>query len=1118
MKKFILALNVFALLGCAYAVDVISATDLAANIAADPAGSYTLTSNIDCSDWVSVASFTGSIDGAGYEIQNLKVPMFDTVGGSGTFSNIVFKDACITSKVANASVGVLANNFDGENFQLFNLSFDGCSIDVTSAGNNLIGMIAGNFTKSGVISNCVVKSSCQISDSSNVSIGGFVCKAIASGAEATIDFVQCENALGTFSSNSTYYFGGITFNAETRGDSGKFAYINFVDCTNRTTITTSKTNSGFAGITYWASANNSGSMGAVSFKRCINYGSAIITGKITKKSYVGGIAGDCARGRFLFDSCINYGDLLASNVSDGNTIVGGIVSSVTTPIKQPVTIINCANLGDANGYYVGGFIGAITHSGNYTTTRWYINSSIQKGELTCKAKDWLAGEAIGYLNSSVTFPTIDFSGCLFQSDTLIGGYREGAVAPSILKDSSIYASLSNYLVDGTDLATLNSYNECNLWKQGSTSPILKIMADEPSPDIITVTFKDAESFDSKVLATYKISRGSSVIPPVNPEHEGYTFINWSTEDFSNLTEDTEIVATYLIGTLEYTVRFLDWDGSVIGEPQTIQYGESAIAPTAPLRDGYVFSGWDRSFSAIYEDTDVMATYVVANVDINNQEEFVAYLTAPTIPGVTYHLKDNIVLPSDWASIDLVANIDGGGYTLYNFGKVPVFSTLTGNVSNLTIDGYNSETEAKTEVKIEGDHKNFGVLASELDGGTISDVVIRNYIIKSGRYTTMGALVAIMSNGATICRVNIEDSCELLGRESYVGGIVGRFQRAENYCPVDEEGNVLVGSALVTICDSTNSAPIFITSSGNANVGGIVAEANIANTIYRFEMIISNCVNNASILPVEGLNATSVFHFGGFVGEREFNSVGDGGVLKIIDSTNYGNIASIGGISSYGGFIGATYRSAKAEFIRCQNRGNIGVAKNSLNEDITEGYAAGFVGHVSELYSGNPFYFVNCANYGDIVGGQYAGGFLGDITSNGGHDVNVSIINSANYGALSIVNTEAGEYGQSFAAFMTVMANGTFTITISNCLFTASNTYGMIAEQTKEKAIAENIGLNQVYVDDLMTVKAMQKSLDAYAQENANEPWVLGVVDNKVYPELECFAERIFSLETLIIIK
>ena len=95
---------------------------------------------------------------------------------------------------------------------------------------------------------------------------------------------------------------------------------------------------------------------------------------------MGGIAGDCAKGRFLFDSCINYGDLLASNVSDFNTIVGGIVSSVTTPIKQPVTIINCANLGDANGYYVGGFIGAITHSGNYATTRWYINSSIQKGE------------------------------------------------------------------------------------------------------------------------------------------------------------------------------------------------------------------------------------------------------------------------------------------------------------------------------------------------------------------------------------------------------------------------------------------------------------------------------------------------------------------------------------------------------------------------------------------------------------------------------------------------------------------------------------------------------------------------------------------------------------------
>lgn len=45
MKKFILTLNVLAMLGCAYAVDVTSAADLAEKIAADPAGSYTLTLN-----------------------------------------------------------------------------------------------------------------------------------------------------------------------------------------------------------------------------------------------------------------------------------------------------------------------------------------------------------------------------------------------------------------------------------------------------------------------------------------------------------------------------------------------------------------------------------------------------------------------------------------------------------------------------------------------------------------------------------------------------------------------------------------------------------------------------------------------------------------------------------------------------------------------------------------------------------------------------------------------------------------------------------------------------------------------------------------------------------------
>ena len=1117
MKKIILACSTMLLSAFVYAVNVSTAEDFAANIAADPTGSYTLTSNIDCSDWVSVASFTGSIDGAGYEIQNLKVPMFDTVGGSGTFSNIVFKDACITSKVANASVGVLANKFDGENFQLFNLSFDGCSI-ISAAKSNTIGMLAGELTVSGIISNCVVKSTCTLSGSSNISIGGLIGKASSSGAESSICFVKCENAAEVIFGNATHMFGGITVNAETKGASGKFAYIRFEDCTNRTSIVAKKTNCGFGGITYWSSAYSSSAMGEVSFVRCVNYGSAIFSGGASSPCRIGGIAGDSNKGKFVFDSCINYGTLASTNVEEQRSTAGGIVATVSAPIKQPFRITNCANLGDVSGYYAGGIVGSVSHNASYSSTRWYINSCIQKGVVTCRAITSEPGQVIGSLISSVKYPEFDFSGSLFQSDLLIGEYFEGAETTSILTNACVFASTSNYLVDGKDLATLNAYNDCNLWKQGSTSPILKIMDDEPAPDIITVTFKDADSFDSSVIATYSISRGSSVIPPVNPEHEGYTFIKWSLDDFSNLTEDTEIVATYLAGSLEYTVRFLDWDGGVIGEPQLVEYGNAAIAPVNPNRDGYVFVGWEGDYSAVFSDVDVYAKYVVANIDITTSEEFVLSLSENCVPGVTYHLKDNIVLPSDWVSIDLVANIDGGGYTISNYSGVPLFSVVYGNVSNLILDGYNSETMAATEVKISGDYKTFGVLADVLDGGTVSDVIVRNYTINSGRYTTMGALVATMRNGATLYRVHIEESCVINLKQSFAGGIVGKFNRTEDFSPKNELGYDLEGAILVGIYDSTNSAPIIITGGGNAVAGGIVGDANIANSTYKFEMVISNCVNTASISPQKDLVVDSEFCLGGFVGERDFNLTGNAGVLKIIDSSNYGDISAIGGESSYGGFIGHTYRAAKTQFIRCQNRGNIGGLVRENGEALMVGYAAGFIGIVSDLYVGNPFDFVDCANYGDIACGKYAGGFLSYVAGNGGHHLALSMVNCANYGTISINDTVNGAAGQTFAAFDTDMSFGSFTLTISNCLLTSSDVYGRIMEQSKEGKIIETVELNHTYVDDNKIIKATVKALDGIAQEQGYEPWVLGVVDNNVYPELECFAERIFSLETLIIIK
>lgn len=57
----------------------------------------------------------------------------------------------------------------------------------------------------------------------------------------------------------------------------------------------------------------------------------------------------------------------------------------------------------------------------------------------------------------------------------------------------------------------------------------------------------------------------------------------------------------------YTVIFKDYDGTVI-KTENINYGESATAPDAPQRDGYIFLNWDKTFDKVTSDLVVTAQY------------------------------------------------------------------------------------------------------------------------------------------------------------------------------------------------------------------------------------------------------------------------------------------------------------------------------------------------------------------------------------------------------------------------------------------------------------------------------------------------------------------------------
>ena len=117
-----------------------------------------------------------------------------------------------------------------------------------------------------------------------------------------------------------------------------------------------------------------------------------------------------------------------------------------------------------------------------------------------------------------------------------------------------------------------------------------------------VTFKDEQG---NVLEEQTVISGRAATAPSTPEREDTIFDRWD-KSFSNVTEDIVVTAIYR-QKKECTVTFKDYSGIVLGTAKTKE-GDGVTAPVTPSRDGYKFTGWSGSISAVYSDTTVTAKY------------------------------------------------------------------------------------------------------------------------------------------------------------------------------------------------------------------------------------------------------------------------------------------------------------------------------------------------------------------------------------------------------------------------------------------------------------------------------------------------------------------------------
>ena len=115
--------------------------------------------------------------------------------------------------------------------------------------------------------------------------------------------------------------------------------------------------------------------------------------------------------------------------------------------------------------------------------------------------------------------------------------------------------------------------------------------------------------------TVKVESGEKVEKPKDPVKEGYEFLGWYLKnelfDFDTpITKSITLYAKYKEikeDPTVFTVTFKDYDGRVL-KTEEVEEGESATAPVSPTRDGYTFKGWDKDFSNVTSNLEVVATY------------------------------------------------------------------------------------------------------------------------------------------------------------------------------------------------------------------------------------------------------------------------------------------------------------------------------------------------------------------------------------------------------------------------------------------------------------------------------------------------------------------------------
>ena len=243
---------------------------------------------------------------------------------------------------------------------------------------------------------------------------------------------------------------------------------------------------------------------------------------------------------------------------------------------------------------------------------------------------------------------------------------------------------------------------------------------------------DSVLFEGSVNAPKNLTRSSTA-------EYSYLFKGWDPV-VTAASEDKIYTAVYDSLMNIYSVTFLDYDGSRIGDVQKVEYGSAAVAPAEPKREGFAFFGWDSRFDSIVENTEVKALYEKLPESSSSAE------SSSSVESSSSHEPESSssILPESSSSVESSSSImpefSSSVESSRSMGEIKIVKPTieqSGNAVLLTFGTENADESSTARVVVTGEH------------GVILDTVIAKSIVGGGQWQMTPAPIGKFSVTLTV---------------------------------------------------------------------------------------------------------------------------------------------------------------------------------------------------------------------------------------------------------------------------------------------------------------------------------------------------------------------------------